>query len=362
MSENSQNMSPEQPQSNEIDLKELFRIIGNIFNKLFSFIRNILLLIFDLIIKVLIIIRVHILKFAIVGFLSVIVGWFIDARQEPLYGSNMFVEANYDSTRQLYSNIKYYNGLSEDADSLTLANIFNITKDQAGSLRGFFIEPDVTENGMLNAYNDFMKKTDTTFVLGEINFRKFRSNISPLDFSMHQISVISSDKNIIPKLQESIATKNIENNYIKKQKEVTLRNLEKTEQTLKSQLVKIDTLDLVYKELLRKDPKDDKSKAGSGTYIQLAANNENKTKEIELLKMNEEISNKILEINLKKELNSETINVLSGFSPGAEIKNFYNSFLFKIPVITLTLLLLFILLRELNGYLNKYQENKRLNV
>lgn len=362
MSENSQNMSPEQPQSNEIDLKELFRIIGNIFNKLFRFIRNIFLLIFDLIIKVLIIIRVHILKFAIVGFLSVVVGWFVDARQDPIYGSNMYVEANYDSTRQLYSNIRYYNGLSKDSDSTTLANIFNITRDQAGSLLGFFIEPDVTENGMLNAYNDFMKKTDTTFVLSEINFGKFRTNTSPLDFSTHQISVISSDKNIIPQLQESIATKNIENNYIKRQKEVNLRSLEETEKTLRSQLVKIDTLSMVYKDLLRKEPKEDKSKAGSGTYIQLAANNENKTKEIELLKINEEISNKILEINRKKELNSEIINVLSGFSPGAEIKSFYDSFLFKIPVITLTLLLLFILLRELNSYLNKYQENKRLNV
>jgi len=361
MSENSHNMSPEQPRSNEIDLKELFRIIGNAFNKLFKFIRNILLLIFDLIIKVLIIFRVHFLKFAIVGFLSIIVGWFIDARQEPLYSSNMYVEANYDSTRQLYSKIKYYNGLAEDSDSTNLANIFNITKDQAGSLQGFFIEPDVTENGMLNAYNDFMKKTDTTFVLGEINFRKFKSNISPLDFKTHQISVISSDKNIVPKLQESIITKNIENNYIQKQKEVTLRNLEQTEQTLKNQLMKIDTLGKVYKELLRKDPKDDESRAGSGTYIQLAANNENKTKEIQLLKINEEISNKILKISLEKELNSETINVLSGFSPGAEIKSFYNSFLFKIPLITLTLLLLFILLRELNSYLNTYEENKRLN-
>ncbi|WP_046755321.1 hypothetical protein [Kordia jejudonensis] len=361
MSENVQN-NPEAPKpSTEIDLRELFRMIGAVFSKLFKFIRDIFLLVFDLIIKVLIIMRVHVLKFAIVGFLSVIVGWFIDSRQEPIYASGMYIEANYDSTRQLYSNIRYYNGLAEDADSTKLAEIFDITKDQAGTLLGFFIEPDVTENGMLNAYNDFMKKTDTTFVLGEIDFKKFRTNTSPLDFNTHQISVLSFDKEIIPVLQEPLVKKNIENNYIKRQKEINLRNLEQTEQTLKSQLVKIDTLGEVYKELLREQPKDDKTRAGSGTYIQLAANNDKKTKEIELLRINEEISNKILEINYKKELNSEIINVLSGFSPGAEIKSFYDSFLFRIPVITISLLLMFILLRELNTYLNTYEENKRLN-
>lgn len=361
MSENNQNMSPEQPRSNEIDLKELFRMIGKAFSKLFKFLRNLFLVVFDLIIKVLIIMRVHVLKFAIVGFLSIIVGWFIDSRQKPIYGSVMYVEANYDSTRQLYSNIKYYNGLTEDKDSTKLAEIFNITEDEAGTLLGFFIEPDVTENGMLNAYNDFMKKTDTTFVLDEIDFTKFRRNISPLDFNTHQVSVVSSDKNIIPALQVPVVTHDIENNYIKRQKEVNLRNLEETEKTLKEQLIKIDTLGEVYKQLLRKDPKDDKTKAGSGTYIQLASNNDRKTKEIELLRINEEIANKILEINYKKELNSEIINVLSGFSPGAEIKSFYDSYLFKIPVVTVSLLLLFILLRELNSYLNTYEENKLLN-
>jgi hypothetical protein len=213
---------------------------------------------------------------------------------------------------------------------------------------------------MLNAYNDFMKKADTTFVKDEIDFRKFKQNISPLDFNTHRIAVFSSKKEIIPTLQPTIVSENVENKHIKKRKEVTLKNLEQEETSLKEQLVRIDTLSEVYNDLLRKDPKET-DKTGSGTYIQMAANNENKTKELEMLALNEKLNKQILNIRLERELNSETINVLSDFSQGGEYREFYDSYLFRIPIITLSLLLLFILLRELNSYLNRYAENKKVN-
>ncbi|AXG68955.1 hypothetical protein KORDIASMS9_01174 [Kordia sp. SMS9] len=364
MSENSQNVLPEQPPKpagNEIDLKELFRMIGSAFNRFFLFIRNILLFLLDLLIRALIIVRVHIVKFAIVGFLSIVIGWFVDSRKEAVFGSSMYVKTNYGSTRQLYSNIKYYQGLVEEGDSMKLADIFSITKDEAGSLRGFVIDPDVTDNGMLKAYNEFMKTADTTFVMNEIDFEKYKKNTSPMDFSVHQVSVYSTEKEIIPALQEPIAKKNVENFHIKRQKEINLENLEKSVKALEKQLIRIDTLSEVYKDLLLQEPKENSSKA-SNTYIQLASNNEKKTKELELLAVNEKISNRILEINRQREMERETINVLSDFSPGARIRSFYDRYLYRIPMITVSLLLMFILLRELNQYLNTYAENKRMNV
>ena len=77
--------------------------------------------------------------------------------------------------------------------------------------------------------------------------------------------------------------------------------------------------------------------------------------------VNEKLANKILEINRQKESEKETINVLSDFSPGARIRSFYDKYLYRIPMVTISLLLMFILLRELNKYLNTYADNKRLN-
>ncbi|MGH1384875.1 hypothetical protein [Kordia sp.] len=362
MSENNQNVLPEKPQSgNEIDLKELFRMIGSAFNKFFIFLRNIFLFLLDLLIRALIIVRVHIVKFVIVGFLSIVIGWFIDSRKEAIYGSSMYLQTNYGSTRQLYSNIKYYQGLVEEGDSTKLAGIFKITKEEAGSLRGFIIEPDVTDNGLLKAYNEFMKTADTTFVLREIDFDRFKRNTSPLDFPVHQIFVYSADKEMIPALQNPIITNNIENFHIKRQKQINLDNLENQAAALEKQLVNIDSLGKAYKEILLQEPVKESAGKASNTYIQLAANNERKTKEIELLAVNEKLSNKILEINRQKEMESETINVLSDFSPGARFKHFYDRYLYRIPILTISLLLMFILLRELNKYLNTYAENKRLN-
>lgn len=363
MSDNNKNALPEQPSkpNNEIDLKELFRMIGNAFSKFFIFLRNVFLLLLDLLIRALIIIRVHIVKFAIVGFLSVVIGWFLDSRQTPVFGSTMYVKTNYGSTRQLYSNVKYYQGLVDEADCTKLADIFNIEKEKAGSLRGFAIEPDVNDNTMLQAYNEFMKKADTTFVMNEIDFDRFKNNVSPLDFSTHRIVAFSTKKEIIPELQQSIVTNKIENFHIKRQKEINLENLEKAAQALEKQLVNTDTLSQVYRNMLLKEPKESTATPSSGTYIQLASNNEKKTREIELLTINEKISQRILEINKQKELEREVINVLSNFSPGARIINFYDKYMYRIPLITISILLLFILLRELNKYLNTYAENKRIN-
>lgn len=359
MSENVQNTSETTPKpTKEIDLGELFTVIGNIFSKLFGFIKSILLVIFNLLIKFLIMIRVHIVKFVIVGFLSVVIGWFIDSRQSPVYSSTMTINANYGSARQLYSNIRYYNNLAGERDSIKLSEIFGINPSDANNIRGFFIEPSVTENDMLKSYNDFMKASDTTLIKNYINYGKFKSSIDPLDYTKHRIVIASLKQGIFNELQKELVTHNIENSYIKKSKDVRLRNIEEEKNILRSRLVTIDTLRNVYNKSILSEARKTSS---AQTNIQMSASTV-KTNEIELFALDEKISKEILKLNEQKEFGEEIIEVLNDFSPGSEIKSFFDSFLFKIPVITLTLLLLFILLRELNSYLNRYNENKRVNV
>ncbi|WP_430410922.1 hypothetical protein [Kordia sp.] len=360
MSENVQNTPETSSKSNkdkEIDLGDLFTIIGNIFNKIFSFIKNVLLLIFDLLIKVLIIIRVHILKFAIVGVLSLVIGWFIDSRQETVYRSNIIVNANYGSARQLYSNISYYNNLAKEKDSVMLATIFGIDPSDANKIAGFYIEPHVTENDIIIAYDDFMKSTDTTIIKNYIDFGKFKSSIDPLEYKRHKISVASFQQGIFSALQEELVSYKIENNFIKKSKDIRLRTLTEEQKGLEKQLQSIDTLREVYnKSILSEAGKT----SSAQTNIQMSASTI-KTNEIELFALNEKISKEILKLKAEKDFGGETIEVLNDFSPGSEIKSFFDSFLFKIPIITLILLLLFIFLRELNSFLNTYEENKRLD-
>ncbi|WP_420571257.1 hypothetical protein [Kordia sp.] len=359
MSENIQNTPHNQPEkSTEIDLGELFRMIGKVINRFFAFLRNTLLFILDLLIRALIIVRVHIVKFAIVGILSVAVGWFFDSRQPKVFGSNLVVETNYGSARQLYSNIKYYNALALEGDSTKLGKIFGITPNKARGLRGFYIEPDVTENEMLSAYDEFMRKSDTTIIRNEINYTKFKRNVDPFEFRIHKIGVLAYRKDLFLDLQNDILTHNIDNDYIKKQKEVYLQNLTKREELLLAKQVNIDTLRKVYNSSIIAEAR---KTTQAQTHIQMTTSSTVKTNELELFALDETISQELLEIKQQRELKKETINVLSDFIAGRQILNFFDSYRFRIPILTLSILLIFILLRELNSYLNTYSENKRLN-
>lgn len=353
----SENIQKEPQKSTEIDLGDLFRMIGRAMSRFFSFMRNTLLFALDLIIRALIIVRVHIIKFVIVGILSIAVGWFIDSRQPIVFGSNMTVQTNYDSARQLYSNIKYYNGLVQQGDSAALAKVFGITETKATQLKGVFIKPNISELEMLKRYDEFRKETDSSNVADQIDYESFKKSIDPLEFTRHELGIASGEKNIFGLLQSRLITENVDNDYIKKQKEIKLRNLDAEEAALKKRSIKIDTLRGVYNQAI-------KSEAGktsqSQTSIQMASSTI-KTSELELFDLEAKISARLLQISEDREFKQQTINVLSDFSDGAQIRNFYDSYLFRIPIITLLLLLTFILLRELNKYLNTYAENRRSN-
>ena len=359
MSENVQN-TPETPKSNnDIDLGELFRMIGRAFNRLFAFLRNVFLFLFDVIIRTLIIIKQHILKFVIVAILSIIVGFFIDSRQPPIYSSTMTVNTNYDSARQLYTNIRYYNNLAEERDSTTLSKIFGVKPEEASKLIGFYIEPVVTENQLIKAYNDFLKVSDTSLIRDNtITYIKFKSNLDPLDYEKHKIGIASLQKGIFSELQEELVNYNIENDYIKRSKDIRILNLEEEQKGLQKQLAAIDTLRNVYNQSILSESKKTSS---AQTTIQMSASTV-KTNESELFAINDKITKEIIKLKREKELGARVIEVLNNFSPGSQGNNFFNSFLFRIPLVTLSLLLIFILLRELNSYLNRYNENKRVNV
>ena len=316
MSENIQNTPPTE-KSTEVDLGDLFRMIGRAMNRFFSFLRNTFLFILDLIIRALIIVRVHIIKFVIVGILSVAVGWFLDSRQPIVYGSNMTVQTNFGSARQLYSNVIYYNGLVQQGDTATIATLFDIKEGQAGTLRGVFIEPKVSEIDMLKAYDEFMKQTDSINVYDQMDYAKFKKSVDPLTFERHEIGIASGEKNVFKLLQNKLITVNIENDYIKKQKEIKLKNLTAEEEALKKRLSTIDTLRGVYNEAI-------KSEAGktsqAQTQIQMSSSTV-KTSELELFSLDEKISARLLRIAEDKEFQQQTINVLSDFSDGAKIKN-----------------------------------------
>ena len=128
-------MSNELPQpqaSEEVDLGQLFKLIGNDFNKFFRFIASIFKGLFHLIILFLLFIQKHFIKFTVVGIIGLAIGIYLDLNKETNYISTMVVEPNFNSVQQLYNNIGFYNELAGAQDSTALAEAFIIGKEFIG--------------------------------------------------------------------------------------------------------------------------------------------------------------------------------------------------------------------------------------
>src|SRR5690606_38340730 len=112
---------PQNQPSEEVDLGQLFKIIGNAFERFFKFIGSIFMGIFGIIILFLLFIQKNLIKFAIVGIIGLIIGFYLDYKKEPRFISSMVLEPNFNSVQQLYNNISFYNELAVAEDSLALA-------------------------------------------------------------------------------------------------------------------------------------------------------------------------------------------------------------------------------------------------
>ena len=102
------------PQSEEVDLGQLFKMIGNMFDRLFQFIGGIFKSVFSVIIYT---IKAVISNFKIIVLAMVlagVIGYALEKTKQPVFTSSMLVKPYFDSKFQLVTNIKYYNALIED--------------------------------------------------------------------------------------------------------------------------------------------------------------------------------------------------------------------------------------------------------
>ena len=350
---------PETNSSDEIDIGQVFKIIGKFFKNLLNFLKTLALFLFDLIMKFLLLIKEHILKFLITGVVCFVLGFIADLKSIPIYNSSMIVQPNFGSTNQLYTTIKYYNGLTEISDSISLKNIFGFTSQEAASIISFKIEPLRDENEMLNKFDFFQSNIKDSIDTPELGYYKFKNNIDPTEFLNHVISVESSNPLIFEKLNDSIIKESsINNKFINKNRKAAISNNSLEEKALTNQQEKIDSLSSVYRSVLIKSAEKSTS---SGTNIQLASN-QIKTNEMDLFKLEKQINQSRQELNSKRIIKDDIINVVTSFPKrGREIEvELMDKLAFKLPFIGSILLLVFFLLKSLNTYLNNYK--KQINV
>ncbi len=351
-------MSKELPQpqpSEEVDLGQLFKLIGNAFDRFFKFIASIFIDIY----KVILLLLIHFYKrmFWYVGAVAigVIIGFIIDKNSDKLYGANMYIETNFNSARQVYENLKQFHQLANiDKDSLQLASRLNISVSEAAKLKGFYIEPDLDENTIAEMYSAFYTKLDSVSRL-EMTYDRYKESLTPYNFDIHQIGVASTDKRIYKKIEKAFVLEISENTYLKELVEVNKINLDKKDEALLKQVQKTDSLvDEYLKIRINESNKELVPGSGTNLYMGDAESSNLIVDESKIVEKRLELEAQRRQINQDKIEQQDVVNVLSSFpESGYDIREWYDKMKFLIPVILFSITLLVFAFLGLGKYLSK---------
>lgn len=333
----------------EVDLGSLFVIIGKGFSKFFNFIGNIFRGIFHGIISVLLFLRSNLLEIGIAALLGAALGFFIEVTKADAFESDLILEPNFKSTRQLYENVNYYNNLVKQKDTMAIAMAFNLDKLSAASINEFRIEPVIVNSDIINAYDDLLLSVDS-LTIKSYDYLDFEKSFSKYDYRYHKVTVSAKKNDVFNKLGNVIISSVEKNAYFNRIKVLSNENLNRTDSLYRENLTEIDSLRKVYMQVMIAEA----NKQPNGTNIDLGGQ-KSTTKELELFAVNKGINEDLQKISLEKATQYDVINVLSNFQPiGAKIKGVTSNYAFLLSVLGAGCMILFLLVRKLNRYLNNY--------
>ena len=333
---------PQQQQSEEVDLGQLFKLIGNAFDRFFKFIGSLFLAIY----KFILLILIHFYKRKVwyVGaiILGLLLGFIIDMLSDKSYGANMFIETNFNSSRQVYENVSQFNQLAnKENDELELAKRLSISAKEASQLKGFYIEPDIDENKVAEMYSEFYTKLDS-ISRSEMTYDRYKKSLTPYNFSIHKIGVASTDKNIYKKIEKQFVEQISGNNYLKELVEVNKLNLEKKEEALFKQVQKTDSLVNEYLKIrINESKKTPIPGAGTNLYMGNAESTNLIVDESKIIEKRLDLEEQRRQVALDMVEQQRIVNVFSDFpQSGYDITKWYQKMKFLIPLVLVVFLLL----------------------
>jgi len=339
-------------QEEEIDLGQLFYLIGRGFSKFFGFFAYILTSIFNWFILFLLFLRANMIKILIGTVVGTLLGGIYQyGYKVPIYESSMTLQPNFGSDIQLYKNIDYYESLISQEDIKRLSNSLNISEEEAKKITSIEVKPYSNENQTLLAYKNFINQLDTATVK-MLDYTKFAKEQPVESFKYHIVKVRSRDKYVFSKLDKPIISSIVQNPYYDQVKNTAFSNLNSRKDALIGSMSELDSLKLLYREVLLAESK----KVNSGTNIFMSSTAAN-DKEIAVFEKYMTMNSELINVNTQLTEENEVINVVSSFNPvGMKLKGWYRNFAVIGFVVGFLLVLIIASLKELNRLLTVYEQ------
>ena len=199
---------PQPQQNEEVDLGQLFKVIGNTFEKFFKFLGSIFNKLFLALVWGVFFVKKHfviLVTSTVVGF---VYGYVKLKFSEPVYSTNAVIKQNYDTGESLFNLLNYYNDLILDNDTISLSASLEITPKEASNLEYFGLESVLNENSKLRVFDRFKKEVDSS-VSAQIDFEKFLENSSDYDYEFQRLTVKSTLKSLPRKILPKVIEKTL---------------------------------------------------------------------------------------------------------------------------------------------------------
>lgn len=345
-----------QNQSEEVDLGQLFKAIGNAFSSLFRGIASIFKGLYEGLILILLHFYKRIFWYAGAVIIGLIVGIVMNSSLEKSYGANMYIKTNFDSGRQVYENIKQLHQLaSADNDTVELGRLLNISPSEAAKIKGFYVQEGTDESTKSEMYAEYRQNLDSVSQT-EITFESYKESLKDYAYPVHQIGVSSTDKFVFKTIEKSFIKELGDNEYLDELATVNVENLKRESKTLEGQVNKTDSL---INEYLKIKVFQSQKPESSGTYLYMgdAESGKSMANEAELLKEKLRLESQKRQVYQKLVEEKDVISVISGFpSSGYDIREWTDKYYYTIPLVMFSFTLLIFLLIGLGRFLKNHQD------
>jgi len=353
----SENQPKEQP-SEEVELGQLFKLIGRSFDRFFRFIGNIFYGLFLAFVWLVFFTKRHLIKIVLAGVLGFAYGFIKQKASVPVYKSTAIIKQNYKTGENLYLLMDVYNALISQKDSMALAQNLEISPSEANSIGKFEIESTLSENQKLKLFDEYTKAIDSTLA-STLEFSDFMKNSNEYEYAFQKITVRAYSKNIFRKVLKKIIQKAEESEFIINEQKKDIAELDRREVAINQSLKASDSLQKVYQRVLEKSVE---SSLGSQTSVTID-NTEDKsiTKEFELFNIDLELKRELVDIQREKDDIQNIIEIVSSEQIEGSLDNSKAVFGFEVSkkiayAITLALMVYLVLLTiEFINFLKRFK-------
>ncbi len=350
------------PQNNteEVDLVQLLKLIGNGFKSIAIFIGHILSKLFFVFVWIVFFIKKNILILIISAFVGLLFGYILEYKMGSLYKSSMLIQQNYNTGKSLYNSLEYFNGLLSEEDYDALSKELLIDTSYISSIKNFKMEPFITENQRYVEYNNYLKGLDSVLA-SEYDYDTYLEEIDESIYTTQLLTISATTNDNFNLVFEAISSKMNSIPFFKRVQERDIRELENTALALNAAIRESDSLQETYKKVLENTLD---LENGSQTSITFEGTDDNnRTREYELYKSDIGLRKELVSIERAKENKEYIVETLSntpskGFIDNTvEIMNITLQFkLFSTSIFTVIAFLILIaldFLRFLEKYKNK---------